>query len=98
MFDSTISIESQFLLMYRNTPHSTTRETPAKLMLSRSTRLQFDALMPNTSQVVFKRQISQINNGGNTIISFNVGDNVLAKDYRNNNNKWQKDKNHQMYR
>jgi hypothetical protein len=38
-----------FLLTYRNTPHSTTRETPAQLMLGRSTRLRFDALMPNTS-------------------------------------------------
>lgn len=83
---------NKFLLMYRNTPHSTTRETPAQLMLGRSTRLPFDALMPNTSEVVIKRQISQINNGGNRIISFKIGENVLAKDYRNNNAKWQKGK------
>jgi hypothetical protein len=83
---------NKFLLMYRNTPHSTTRETPAQLMLGRSTRLQFDALIPNTGEVVFERQISQINNGGNRIITFNIGDNVLAKDYRANDNKWQKGK------
>jgi len=83
---------NKFLLMYRNTPHSTTRETPAQLMLGRSTRLQFDALMPNTSEVVIERQISQINNGGNRTVSFNTGDYVLARDYRNNNNKWQKGK------
>jgi len=94
-FKKCLTAQSQlnkFLLMYRNTPHSTTRETPAQLMLGRSTRLQFDALMPNTSEVVIERQISQINNGGNRIVSFNTGDNVLARDYRNNNNKWQKGK------
>jgi len=84
---------NKFLLMYCNTPHSTTRETPAQLMLDRSTRLQFDALIPNTSEVVvIERQISQINNGGNRTVSFNTGDNVLARDYKNNNNKWQKGK------
>ncbi len=36
---------NKFLLMYRNTPHLTTRETPVQLMLGRSTRLQFDALI-----------------------------------------------------
>jgi len=48
--------------MYRNTPHSTTRKTPAKLILVRSTRLQFDALVPNTSEVIIERQISQNTN------------------------------------
>ncbi len=42
--------------------------------------------------MVIERQISQINNGGNRTISFKTGDNVLARDYRNNNNKWQKGK------
>ncbi|KAF0690807.1 Uncharacterized protein FWK35_00036749 [Aphis craccivora] len=59
-------------------------------MLVNVTRLQFDPLIPNTSEVVIERQISQINNGGNRTISFKTGDNVLARDYRNNNNKWQK--------
>jgi len=55
--------------MYRNTPHSTTRETPVQLILGRSTRLQYyDTLMPNTSEVVIERQISQINNGGNRTV------------------------------
>lgn len=78
--------------MYRNTPHSTTRETPAQLMLGRSTRLQFEELMLNTNEVVIERQISQINNGGNRAVSINIGDYVLARDYRNNNNKLQKGK------
>jgi hypothetical protein len=48
--------------------------------------------MPNSSEVVIKRQISQINNGGNRAIQFNISDNVLAKNYRNNDTKWQKGK------
>lgn len=61
-------------------------------MLGRSTRIQYDTLMLNTSDTVVVRQISQINNGGNRIILFSVGDNVLANDYRNTNIKWQKGK------
>lgn len=38
----------KFLLFYRNTPHSATRQTPAKLLLGRSTRTQFDILIPST--------------------------------------------------
>jgi hypothetical protein len=73
--------------MYRNTPHSTTRETPVQLMLAHSIRLQFDTLLPNASEVVIKQQIQQINNGGNSAILFDLGDKVLATDYTNNKNK-----------
>jgi len=45
--------------------------------------------MSNTtySEVVIEQQISQINNGDNRTVLFNTNDNVLARDYRNNNNK-----------
>jgi len=32
-------------LMYRNTPHLTTRESPSQLVLGRTTSLQFEALI-----------------------------------------------------
>lgn len=76
--------------MYRNTPHSATQETPTQLILGRSTRLQFGSLIPNTNEVVIEQTISQINNGDDRSVSLNIADNVLARDYRNNNNKWQK--------
>lgn len=41
--------------MYLNGPHLTTRETTAQLMLCRSTRLQFDAFMLNTTNVIVER-------------------------------------------
>lgn len=72
MFDFNISIKqvSFDVPRYKNTPHSTTHETPAQLMFGRSTRLQFDTLIPNpnTNEVVFERQISQIKNEGNRTI------------------------------
>jgi len=46
--------------------------------------------MQDTNEVVIERQISQINNGGNRMVSFNTGDYILARDYRNNNNKLHK--------
>jgi len=41
-----------FLLMYRNTPHSTTNETLAKLFMGRNLRVRLDLLKPDTKQHV----------------------------------------------
>ena len=43
---------SKFLLNYRNTPHSTTGETPSKLMMNRIIRTKLPSLhqMPNTEE------------------------------------------------
>lgn len=66
---------------------------PVQLILvTRLTRLQFDKLMSNISEVVFERQISKKYNGSNRVISFNISDIALAKVYWNNNNKWEKRK------
>jgi len=67
--------------MYRNSVHSTTNETPAKLILGHSTRTIFDILIiPNTNKVVINNQITQIKNSCER-------DTVLVKDYRNKKNK-----------
>lgn len=74
---SKCTIQSQLNKMYfvyHNTPRSGTWKTPAQLMFVHSTRLQFDTLLPNTSEVVVEGQISQMNSGGNTTVSFDVGD------------------------
>ncbi|XP_051783661.1 uncharacterized protein K02A2.6-like [Erpetoichthys calabaricus] len=41
-----------FLLTYRNTPHATTKETPAMLFLGRKLRSRLDFLKPNIAGVV----------------------------------------------
>lgn len=51
---------NNFLFQYRNTPHSTTGESPAKLLLQRSLRCVFDLLKPNTEDVVENNQCKQV--------------------------------------
>lgn len=50
-----------FLLLYRNTPHATTRETPAYLLLGRNLRMKLDSLRPSleakVSEVQFKQAV-----------------------------------------
>lgn len=78
----------KFLLFYRNTPHSATRQTPAKLLLGRSTRTQFDMLIPSTKDVVSDHQDSQIKRHGKRQHEIQQGDTVAVRDYRTNENKW----------
>ncbi|XP_008178783.1 uncharacterized protein K02A2.6-like [Acyrthosiphon pisum] len=78
----------KFLLLYRNTPHSATRQTPAKLLLGRSTRTQFDMLIPSTKDVVSDHQDSQIKRHGKRQHEIQQGDTVAVRDYRTSENKW----------
>ncbi|KAL6457444.1 hypothetical protein MHYP_G00344070 [Metynnis hypsauchen] len=48
-----------FLLMYRNTPHSTTKETPSMLFMRRKLRSRLDLLKPNVASEVEKVQEAQ---------------------------------------
>lgn len=41
-----------FLLIYRNTPHATTKEPPAMLFLNRKLRTRLDLLKPNLAKIV----------------------------------------------
>ncbi|XP_051983106.1 uncharacterized protein K02A2.6-like [Xyrauchen texanus] len=73
-----------FLLAYRNTPHATTKESPAMLFLHRRLRSRLDLLKPNVASVVEKAQIKlcqqrQVHAKDRT---FSVGDKVLVRDYR----------------
>lgn len=68
-----------FLLMYRNTPHSSTNKSPVKLMLGYSTWTLFDLLILITNKVVFNNQITQIKNRGKRAIDLQEGDGVLTK-------------------
>ena len=43
---------SRFLFHYRNTKHSTTGESPAKLLLNRQLRSNLDQMLPSTNTVV----------------------------------------------
>jgi len=48
------SLMNNFLLLCRNTPHSATHQTPARLLLGHNTRTHFeyfDTLIPDTKDV-----------------------------------------------
>lgn len=79
---------SKFLLAYRNSVHSTTNETPAKLMFNRPLRTKLDLIRPNIHSHVTDKQNKQIvNYGGSKTRVLYEGQPVIVRDYRGRN-KW----------
>lgn len=71
-----------FRLTYRNTPHSTTKASPAELLLKRTLRTTMDLIRPPMrSQVVHDSQREQAQRRRTTFRSFGIGDQVLARNY-----------------
>ena len=50
---------AKVLFAYRNTPHCTTGNSPAKLLLGRQFRNRLDLLRPNIAEHVEKKQWTQ---------------------------------------
>lgn len=83
------TIINRYLLTYRTTVHSTTGETPSNLMFKREIRTRLELLRNNTREKARTRQ--KENFKGNRQITFEEGDVVFARDYRNINKKtWEK--------
>lgn len=89
---------SRFLFDYRNTPHSTTGVSPAKLIFGRQLRTRFSTLLPIEPKIasevldtddIRKRveniQKQQVKDKGGKNWDFEMGELVLVKDYRNVN-------------
>ena len=53
---------AQFLMMYRNTPHATTRVSPAELFLKRRAHTRLDGMRPASSNHVYEKQMEQKGN------------------------------------
>lgn len=71
-----------YLLSYRNTPHATTNETPAKLLMGRSLRTRLDLLKPDIRRKVQEKQVDQGKERGNrSVRELNIGQTVAARDY-----------------
>lgn len=71
---------NNFLFQYRNTLHSTTGESPAKLLINRGLRCVVDLLKPNTENIVESKQFKQVAKfKGRRMVSFNEGENVMFK-------------------
>lgn len=78
---------NRFLSDYRNTKHITTGETPAKLFLGRQVKTRFSLLRPPLAiERIAERQLqSELNHKGKREASFESGQKVFVRDYRNPN-------------
>ena len=68
------------LFKYRTTPHTTTEETPSKLLMGRELKTPLDNLCPNLSSKVETRQLQKKAQHDKKAVqrSFSVGDLVYA--------------------
>ena len=80
---------AKVLFAYRNIPHCTTGNSPAKLLLGRQFRTRLDLLRPNTSEHVEKKQWDQklSHDGSVKSRTFSKGQSVLIRVY-GQNRKW----------
>ena len=76
------SILPKYLLIYRTTPHLTTGETPAKLLMGRNLRTRLDLLKPSLHSHVEKVQEKVAKRSESRgCRSFMCGDKVQARNY-----------------
>ena len=77
---------AEFLIAYRNTPHSTTGVSPAQLLLGRPLHTRLDLVKPNLNRKIVNQQhqqrIGAANEKGRQRRQLEVGDSVMSRDYR----------------
>jgi len=76
---------------YINTIHCSTKETPAQIFSGRSVKIRFDLLKPPLiKEQINKSQENKYNNfKGKRQVNFEVGQEVLIRDYKDPNKpKW----------
>ena len=77
---------SKFLIKYRNSPHSTTKECPSTLFLGRKLTTRLDLMKSNLSETVSKSQQKMVRSTRDR--QFELGESVSVKDYRANTDQW----------
>ncbi|XP_063361853.1 uncharacterized protein K02A2.6-like [Cydia amplana] len=77
----------RFLLQYRNTEHTATGESPAKLLQGRSLRTRLDCLRPDRGDHVRAAQERQRRAAGGVERELRAGDPVWVRQYRGDD-KW----------
>ena len=75
------AVIAKYLLVYRNTPHSTTGEAPSLLLMGRRLRTRLDLLIRLVEKHVEARQYSSMVNrtAQRGLHHFYAGDTVLAQ-------------------
>jgi len=81
---------ANFLMVYRSTPHSVTKRTPAELFLKREMRTKFTLLKPSLERTVLERQIQQKRYHDQKVKNrrFCVNDQVYVRNHRGGIEKW----------
>ena len=74
---------ASFLLFYRSTPHSTTNRTPSELLMGRKIKTRLDAVTPNLGNKIKRKSA-----GGGINREIEVGEPVMARDYRQQKKSW----------
>ena len=77
---------AKFLIVYSNTPHSTTKECPSTLILGRKLSTRLDLIKPNLSDAVSKSQQNMVRSTRDR--QYELGKSVSVKDYRADTDKW----------
>ena len=77
------AVIARYLLVFRNTPHSTTGEPPSLRLMGRRLRTRLDLLTPSVEKHVGARQYTTIisRTAKRGLRQFNAGDPVLARSY-----------------
>jgi hypothetical protein len=76
------TVVSRYLMMYRNTPHSTTGECPSVLLMGRRLRTRLDLMIPSVDSRVKSSQHAVLKRTESRgCRSFSVGDHVQAKNF-----------------
>lgn len=81
---------SRYLLVYRNTPHSTTGVSPAMLLMGRRLRTRLDLMLPSFQKRVNSSQDKMVKQSkSHGLCELELGDNVLVRNF-GKGDKWMK--------
>ena len=73
---------ARYMLVYRNTPHTTTGESPAMMFLKRRLRTRLDLLSPSVRNHAEVKQSYTIDRASQkTLRQFLLGDTVITRNY-----------------
>ena len=79
---------SNFLMAYRNAPHCTTNETPAKLFIGRDLSSRLDLVKPDIRREVEQKQCEMRERRNSALRKFEPGQSVSIRDYRKHHDRW----------
>eukprot|EP00112_Aurelia_sp_Birch-Aquarium-sp1_P007391 Seg1804.5 transcript_id=Seg1804.5/GoldUCD/mRNA.D3Y31 product="putative protein K02A2.6" protein_id=Seg1804.5/GoldUCD/D3Y31 len=82
---------ADFLLTYRSTPHSVTKQAPSELFTKRILRTRLSLVKPNLASAVEKKQHQQIKYHGKKVVKsreLRVNQSVLVRNHRDSKERW----------